>query len=366
MYQGIPQNLGGTSIQSIQSPYAGTVGADPTGVTDSAAAIRSALSYNGIVYAPPGIYRIKSTVTFSRNGTVLMGAGPGATIFKIDDSAGNIGHGFECIDFADCGIVNATISAYATRSANYAVHIKGGDSSVVIATTQMSANNFQLDVNMDSQYNGVLIDDSAAKGCWGSLIGNGSRRALWRDFAAGGTPIMINSPGGATHAVTNIFCCNPTATVLGGPAINVKGTGDLRVHAFDALGFVNGFLLNNTAAIATPGTGGGVSHIMISDSQFDNTGQAAGADCIRIVPSNFAQPCEISISNCWLGTGQNGLYVAGLDGSNPQWQVSFDGGTIAGQANRGVWGHTSASGTAVKLGSTIKYYSNSAGNTLFD
>lgn len=344
-------------------------GADSAGGRDSSPAINYWLSANvGAVYAPPGTYRLRSTVSFTRSGTILYGSGYGGyngTTFKIDDSLGNIGDGFLCQDLRNCGVVQASISAYSARSTGYAVHIKGGDSAVVITTTQMAANQFQLDVDMDTQFNGVLVDDSSF-GCWQTSIGS-KRRAIWRDFTAGGTGILYASPGGAGHVVENVFMSNGLGASLGGPAIRVTGTGDLSLHKVDALGFTNGFLLNNSAPIATPVTGGGVSHVMMSCCQWDNTGGAVGADNIRIVPTDITRPILISIVDTWCGSGNNGIYASGFTGTGAASSIlSFDGGTIAGQANVGVRGVSPVSAVNnIKLGSTIKYFLNTVANTDF-
>lgn len=57
-------------------------GADPTGVSDSASAIQSAINSAGategnLVYLPPGTYKINSTLDIPYSGVVLVGAGSG-------------------------------------------------------------------------------------------------------------------------------------------------------------------------------------------------------------------------------------------------------------------------------------------------
>jgi hypothetical protein len=59
-------------------------GADPTGVTDSAAAIQAALDTEKAVFLPEGTYKISSTLTLTGTGTSLIGAGPKNTVLIAD------------------------------------------------------------------------------------------------------------------------------------------------------------------------------------------------------------------------------------------------------------------------------------------
>jgi hypothetical protein len=63
-----------------------TYGADPTGTSDSTAAIVLAIAavatLGGVVYFPAGVYRVNSTITCSQPGVIFMGAGKSATIIK--------------------------------------------------------------------------------------------------------------------------------------------------------------------------------------------------------------------------------------------------------------------------------------------
>jgi hypothetical protein len=365
---------GPLNVDNAQDPYSTgggpQRGADPLGLFDSAPALAHWVqsSTTGLVFVPRGNYRMQpGVVQFTQNNVHLVCA-PG-TRFIIDDSLGNSGgDGFLMQDVDGCsisGLNNSAplLSAPSTRVAGYSVHIKGGDATVKLPSTQISGNRSIVDVDMDSQFNGVLIDDSTV-GCWDAIVGNPSRRGRWRNFAAGGKAIVINSPGGVGHQVLNIGAWNLPAGPLGGPALNIKGTGDLRVENFDTYGFVNGVLIDNGAAISTPGSGGGVSHMMFLNSQWDSTGQAVGADCIRIVPGNTVQPAEMEFLGCWCGTGYNGLFVSGLSGSSPRWAVSFQG-TIIGSAQYGVRGVSSPLNTNVFIDPTLKTYSNAAGDSLF-
>lgn len=344
-------------------------GADSTGVLDSSAAFAYWIgsTTRGYVFVPPGTYRLQpGIVQFTKAGVTLFGAGySGSSVgvrIIIDDTLGHSGgDGFLIQDVRNCRITGMTLSAPSARAAGYAVHSKGGDPAVNIATTQMDGNQTCIDVDMDNQFRGVLIDDSTV-GNLGTVVGNANREAYWTNFAAGQNAIVVNSPGGASHILRNTFILNPTATVLGGAGIQVLGAGDLRLVDMDVLGYAQGFLLNNTNPIATPVTGGGVCHIMMTACQFDNTGGAVGNDNIRIAPGDITRPINISIANSWCGSGNTGLRLVGFTGANCK--LSFDGGAIQGAADFGVkTTGGSVLNTNIFLGTTIKYALNASGNT---
>lgn len=56
-------------------------GADPTGASDSSAAIQAALNLRGAIYIPAGTYRIVTTLVFKGNSQIF-GDGPGVSILK--------------------------------------------------------------------------------------------------------------------------------------------------------------------------------------------------------------------------------------------------------------------------------------------
>lgn len=56
-------------------------GADPTGASDSSAAIQAALDLQGAIYIPAGTYRIATTLVF-KGDSEIFGDGPGISILK--------------------------------------------------------------------------------------------------------------------------------------------------------------------------------------------------------------------------------------------------------------------------------------------
>lgn len=360
--------MAGLETNSVTDSVGAQAGADRLGISPSTSAFAYWLSSTptGIVTVPAGTYRLEPGVMQFTKSNVMLQLAPGAKL-RFEDALGHAGgDGFLAQDVYNCGVVgDGEVSSASPRAAGYAMHIKGGDATVEITTTQMARNQFVFDVNMSLQKHGVLVDDSTV-GCWQTMIG-GMKRRIWRDFTAGGTPVLYNSPGGAGHVMCNVFMSNGLGVSLGGPAVNVKGTGDLQLFMVDALGFVNGFLLNNTAPIATPVTGGGVCHIMMTACQWDNTGGAAGADNMRLVPGDITRPIVIDCAGCWCASGNNGIYANGFTGTGPVGfsMLSYNGGVIAGAVGAGVRGVSPVSAaTNIKISATTNFFLN-ATNTDF-
>jgi hypothetical protein len=74
----------GVVFNVLNAAYAG--GADPTGVSDSAAAVQAAVSAmpaaGGVIYFPAGTYKIASTITIAVPGVYLAGDGMLATVIN--------------------------------------------------------------------------------------------------------------------------------------------------------------------------------------------------------------------------------------------------------------------------------------------
>lgn len=82
----------GLPVGSVNFPpvNVNACGADPTGVADSSAAFQVAAN-SGWAYAPKGIYRLGSAISFPNvAGAGLYGDGPGATLIKADFLTGNV------------------------------------------------------------------------------------------------------------------------------------------------------------------------------------------------------------------------------------------------------------------------------------
>lgn len=93
VFNGTPgTKVGWFAIQGTTSVV--TFGADPTGVSDSAAAIQDAIDSaeddgGGIVFFPPGIYKCLSRIELA-SGVYILGSGTGSTTIDFTDAAGLI------------------------------------------------------------------------------------------------------------------------------------------------------------------------------------------------------------------------------------------------------------------------------------
>ncbi len=260
-------------------------------------------------------------------GVNIIGQGRGVSRFVLADGF----NGFKFQDLRYGGIDKCTISALTQRTSGYAIEIAGGDTAVGIPTTAIVANNFTVgDVDMDNQCNGVLLSETAAGGPWGVTIG-GANKLIWRNFKPGADAIRVNSPSCASLIIQKIFFSNPLASV-GGAAVRVTGVADLQMLFCDALGYANGFLLNNSAQLCAHGG----ALISLIGNEFDNTGMAAGADAVRLVPTNLGGGLNFNMTGNWIASGYNGVYFSGY--SDATWKATITGGNIAGCVQYGVRG----------------------------
>lgn len=100
-------------------------GADATGVSDSAAAIQSAMSSGKPdIYFPAGTYKIGSTINIPTSVKAIRGAGKGSTIIDASSSSGNI-----TFDWIGTGF---------TQIANLGSNVVVGDSTITFASDMSS------------------------------------------------------------------------------------------------------------------------------------------------------------------------------------------------------------------------------------
>lgn len=117
-------------VNVLNSAYAG--GADPTGATDSTAAIQAAItaaSSGGIVYLPPGTYLLNGSAGLSVTtaGTRIVGAGPKSAVLQI--GASFTGSQAVELNAEACAVENLTIagtsSATTSNPAADAIYLAG-------------------------------------------------------------------------------------------------------------------------------------------------------------------------------------------------------------------------------------------------
>ena len=85
------------------------LGADPTGVADSSAALQAAANIGGQIYLPSGTYRISTQVTLT-SGCFLIGEGATETIIQADtDVSPLLFQDASVADYTGAGISNLKI-----------------------------------------------------------------------------------------------------------------------------------------------------------------------------------------------------------------------------------------------------------------
>src|SRR5690349_16700033 len=123
----------GASFNVLSAAFSG--GADPTGVADSTAAIQAAMnalpSSGGIVFFPPGTYKITSPLVPTINRTRLLGSGPDCTVIQAGAGANCNGYQFDAAtqlyDLIFCSIDSLTFNGGynggAGNTSGYGCHI---------------------------------------------------------------------------------------------------------------------------------------------------------------------------------------------------------------------------------------------------
>lgn len=326
--------LGMRGCVNAQDPL---YGADPTGVNNSAPAIQAAITAlssigGGIVWLGAGTFKIKSTITFA-SGVSIIGAGHAATTIMVDDSGGAVGDAFVMSAVHHCGLNGLTISASSVRSAGRAIHISGGDTTVQLGSFKISRAQHFIDVDMNNQYDGILIDDvDANNGNWATTVGCGDRTAIWRNFATNRYAYDLNSPHGASHQLKNIFVYG-NATPANGPyAFRVRGTGDLTATGLSTWGVVNGLLIDPDGIGAES-----VMELKFAECYFDF---ASGA-CFRYNPGALvAVPLMAQFSNVWFASSSTSHGAHGSNPNNISSQVTFKGCEFLNNAGYGLRGDT--------------------------
>jgi Pectate lyase superfamily protein len=99
--------------------------------TDDTTAIQTAITAaqsagGGIVYIPPGTYKVTSTLTVAAKGVYLVGAGPRATILNTNATTGDIiDLGNTGTPYSSGGISNLAITSSVTRTSGYCIGVAG-------------------------------------------------------------------------------------------------------------------------------------------------------------------------------------------------------------------------------------------------
>ena len=319
-------------INAQAAPY----GMDPTGATDAGPAIQSAATAagganGGIVFLGRGTPLISTSVDIP-SGVEIVGAGYKATTIT-NGCAGDL---FTMNDVDRCGIRMLTIDAASVRSAGYAVRITGGTTGI----GSLVRAEHSIDVDMNNQYDGVLIEDNASdEGPWNSCVGDPGRMAIWKNFAVNRFPYTLNAPHGAGHFVKNLWIFGNETPANGSYALRLQGFGDVTIEGISTWGTIHGLLVD-PVGIVQPSVG----LITCSDSIFD----FAENECFRFNPSDPVTGVIVgNFNNCWFATSRTKSNVRGSNGATHQ--INFNACTFLNAAAYGLRGDTGCDANTFKV-----------------
>lgn len=336
------------------------VGATGDGVTDDGPALAYWIGRGGFLRIPTGDYLTRQSLPLV-TGTTIFGDGWGTTNIIADDSLGNIGDVFSLTNVRGCSIWGLTIDALVTRTAGCAVRIKGGDSTRKLQGYGMSLGGHSIVVDMNKQYNHVIIEDNGSFGDWGSTVGSGERKSMWRNAAAGGHGYWVTGPFGASQVINNVFMSTSSMAVTPAAALRYQGSGDITFKSVQTFGFTNGMKLDPQGVV---GEASG-SLIQVSDCQFDSTCTAGGANILINPGAGSTGRLFVKFSNLWIaGAISHGLHVTGLASTIESIQI----GAAANFFSNGGYGVRVDNGAGVAkviVPSDAAYVLNALGNSLF-
>lgn len=328
----VPVNTTSVTVNSIKNSYPGGSGAVGDGVNDDTAAIRYWLNQGGLLWAPPGTYRVTGNLPYALSGTNFFGSGVANTIIQADDTAGNFGDIFTLTSLRTCSLQSMTIDAKSGRSAGAAVKVAGGVSSYQLGSFGICNGGHTIDIDLNNQFDGVVFVDAAGLGDWGTTIGNASRKAMWRNFSAGGHGgVWFNSPHAASEVVENIFMSAPLAT---GAAVGIRYTasGDITLRSVQTLGMGGGFVADCTSNPSAAGDG----LVMMNGCQWDSTATNATYHNVLVnLGGGLSGVIYISMDDTWVaGATGNGIYVTG--GSPTVCKLNWSSGVCFSNTGFGV------------------------------
>lgn len=280
-YRAIPAANTGTSIgETILNPAGGTV-------DDSA--VLSALLTAGAknIRLGSGTFNWKSSCVIGFDGIHIEGNGQQATFISIDDSGGNIGDAFKVNSVLDFSLKGLTVTATSARSAGSVVKVLGANN-ITHSPVQKTQQYVIEDVNWDSQFNGVVFNDSAGgAGAWGGHI----NRCQVTATSAGGVCIWVNSPSGGQHYISNVKAYNDNSIADASralAAIRYQGGADLELVNINTVYFRHGLLVD-------PPNGQAANVITATACLWDNNTLSS----VKIAPQAGGSVLDIELNGGW-------------------------------------------------------------------
>lgn len=294
--------LGSNTLQGTVHDRGGAVfnvkayGAVGNGAADDTAALQATINAaqhagGGVVYVPQGTYVITASLTISRSGVNLLGAGQTATIIEAATTYAN-GDVILFSSVSACSARMLTIAAPAQRQGGAAMHISNSDEIYI------------QDVDMNNMFYGCVID-----GAQGIL--HYIDRGYWTNFTQGGIGIWINitNGNGNDQYISNIVMDDnlpnhgdPATQPLAG--IRIQNSQAVWMRSCDILHAQSGLLID-------PPGGGLVTWCFFTDCAWDQCGNYG----IKIAPLPGARIRGLEFVNCWSSSTltYDGCYIGGSD-----------------------------------------------------
>ena len=265
-----------------------TYGADPTGATDSTAAVAAAVTAigasGGILFFPTGIYKL-GTINIA-NGMSIRGAGTLGTTIRAKDATGNVFN----VTAERVEISDMAFDAAVTRTAGAYVHFNTG-------ANRSSIRNFY----MSGYYTGVQITAAATVRARDATFVNGAT-------TAGSAGILVD--GGNDHYIDSITMDAPNGSQPKA-GIQITQSGATQISNVDIVHHTECLLIN-------PGNGQDVSATYVTNSFFDTAVRG-----IMIDPQGTGIVREFRAMGCWTSTmSQQGVLVNNA-GTGARTGISF-------------------------------------------
>jgi hypothetical protein len=259
------------------------------GVTDDTAPIQNAINAaatnfgGGTVYFPPGVYNVTATLTITKSGVSLVGAGAGASVIRTPAGKEAITIllvGDNVNTCADVKVTELQINSQNQKTANSAIKL------------QKCFRTWLQRLRLQNQYRGIHVFNSTQTWLEDSDIRDTSENAVTFESTIG---------NGYDLYLTNVVADNPVVT-NNGVGLNWLGGENLVIHNCDFLHFVTGF------SVAPP-AGKQTRFGYFSAAEFDTSSDNG------IKLASTGDIVGLTFTQCWAGTSTNyGVLVDGSGG----------------------------------------------------
>jgi len=262
-------------------------GATGDGTTDDTAAIQSAINAaatsatghgGGIVYFPPGNYKVSSTLQITAGGIHLLGPGPSATQLIGANASADIVNFSGTSDNPIFGnsIRDMTISSTVSRT---------GGSGINVAYAQSLLIDF---VDFFQQFVGISLGVGTAV-IYVSNI-----------YILSTSSVGLLVEGGNDQYISNLVANNQGALAC----VRIRDTGAVFMSNCDLLGARNGLLID---PVAEAGQGQGVLFCSFDSVYCDSNGQYG----VQLNPQSGPGIRSLTFTSCWTASARLDGFLAG-------------------------------------------------------